>query len=56
MSKMEVNKCEGQGVAYLASSDLGMRNCVENRQGLVVESQWSVGCVMRSCACLCEWF
>ena len=54
MSKMEVNKCEGQSVTYLASSDLGMQNCVENQPDLVVESQWSVGCVMRSCACLCE--
>lgn len=53
-SKMEGNKWQGQGVAYLASSDLRMLNCVEDQPDLVEESQWRVGCVMRSCACLCE--
>ena len=32
-----------------------MLKYVEDQPGLVVESQWRVECVMRSCACLCEW-
>lgn len=55
MSKTEENKCERQNVAYLASSDLAKLKCVEDQPSLVVGSQRCVGCVMRSCACLCEW-
>ena len=54
MSKMEENKYEGRDGACLASSDLGMLRCVEDQPGLVVGSQWRVGRVMTSCACLCE--
>ncbi len=47
--------CEEQGVNNLASLFLGMLKCVESQLGLVVGSQLRVGCVMRSCACPCEW-
>lgn len=55
MSKREENKCERQNVAFLASWGLAILNCLEDQPGLVVGSQWRVGCVMRSCACLYDW-
>ena len=54
MSKMEESKYEGHKVACLASSDLEILSSVEDQPDVVVESQWRVGCVMRSCACLSE--
>ena len=54
LSRVEENKYEGQNVVYLVSLDLGMLRCVEDQPNLVGGSQWHVGCVMRSYACLCE--
>lgn len=54
VSKMEESKYEGHKVACLASSDLEILSSVEDQPDVVVESQWRVGCVMRSCACLSE--